>query len=65
VPVAPAVPLAGAPGAEVPYAVTGQTPVLGPVQPPLAAPDAPAAPLAPVDQPAASLVAAPSPGAPA
>jgi hypothetical protein len=36
VPVAPAVPLAAAPGVEVPHAVGGQAPALGPVEPPAA-----------------------------
>jgi hypothetical protein len=67
VPVAPAAPLAEVPGAEVPHAIPGQTPALGPI-PPLA--EQPSA--APAEQPAAPLdaqppapVVAPPPGAPA
>jgi hypothetical protein len=56
-PVAPAVPLAAPPGAEVPHAVGGQTPALGPVE----APVGPAAPLAeqPAVAPAAPLAEQP------
>jgi hypothetical protein len=57
VPAAPAVPLAAPPGAEVPHAVSGQPPALGPVE----APVAPAAPLAeqPAVPPAAPLAEQP------
>jgi hypothetical protein len=67
-----AAPLAAAPGAEVPHAVTGQTPALGPaVAPPADVPAAPAVqppgvPLELGPPPAAApAVAAPVPGAPA
>jgi hypothetical protein len=55
--VAPAVPLAAPPGAEVPHAIGGQTPALGPVE----APVGPAAPLAeqPAVAPAAPLAEQP------
>jgi hypothetical protein len=77
VPVVPAAPLTVPPGVEVPHAVTGQPPALGPavapVEPPAEAPAAPAvppiqAPGVPADAgspPAPSPVAAPLPGAPA
>ena len=61
-PVAPAVPLS-APGAEVPHAVEGTTPAVGPAQPPLAAPDAAAA-APPVEQPVAPGGVAPGGVAP-
>jgi hypothetical protein len=61
IPVAPAAPLAVAPGVEVPHAVTGQTPVLGPAVAPAAPADAPAAPAGAPAPP----VAAPLPGPPA
>jgi cell division protein FtsB len=76
-PVTGAAPLAVPPGAEVPHAVTGQTPALGPAVAPAAPPaEVPAAPAVPpaeapavpldVGQPqAATPVAAPLPGAPA
>jgi cell division protein FtsB len=74
--VPPRAPLAVPPGAEVPHAVTGQTPALGPAvapAPPAEVPAAPAAPPAdapvvPLDggpPPAAPPVAAPLPAAPA
>jgi hypothetical protein len=70
---APGAPLVVPPGdVEVPHAVTGQTPALGPAvvpAPPAEAPAAPAeAPAVPLDAgppPAAPAVAAPLPGAPA
>ncbi len=72
VPMTPAAPLAVPPGVEVPHAVTGQTPALGPAvapAPPAEAPAAPAdAPAVPLDAgppPAAPPVTAPLPGAPA
>jgi hypothetical protein len=75
VPMTPAAPLAVPPGVEVPHAVTGQTPALGPaVAPalPAEAPEAPAvppadAPAVPLDAgpPPATIVTAPLPGAPA
>ncbi|MDT5187465.1 MAG: hypothetical protein QOJ20_2916 [Mycobacterium sp.] len=75
VPMTPAAPLAVPPGVEVPHAVTGQTPALGPAvapAPPAEAPAAPAvppadAPAVPLDAgpPPATIVTAPLPGAPA
>jgi hypothetical protein len=68
VPVPGAAPLAAAPSVEVPHAVAGPLPALGPVATPAPA-DVPAAPVpAPADagpQPAAAPVAVPTPGAPA
>jgi len=66
-PVTPAAPLAAAPGVEVPHAVMGQTPALGPaVVPPAPAADVPAIPAPDAGPPpAAPLVAAPVAGAPA
>jgi hypothetical protein len=58
-PVAPAAPLAAPPGVEVPHAVMGQTPALGPAAPAVGPADVPAPP---ADITAA---AAPLPGAPA
>jgi hypothetical protein len=62
----PRTPLAPAPlpGVEVPHAVTGQAPALGPALAPPAA-DAPAVPLDAGPPPAAPPMAAPLPGAPA
>jgi hypothetical protein len=69
VPMTPAAPLAVPPGVEVPHAVTGQTPALGPVvapAPPAEAPaDAQAVPLDAGPAPAAPPVTALLPGAPA
>jgi hypothetical protein len=73
VPMTPAAPLAVPPGLEVPHAMTGQTPALGPAvapAPPAEAPavppaDAPAVPLDAGPAPAAPPVTAPLPGAPA
>jgi hypothetical protein len=69
------VPLAVPPGVEVPHAVTGQTPALGPAETLAAPAETPAAPAAPAEVPAVPLdagsppaalpVAAPLPGAPA
>jgi hypothetical protein len=57
-------PVAGAPGAEVPHAVGGQTPALGPVLAPAPPADVPAAPAVPQPEaPAAPLDAAPPPAA--
>jgi cell division protein FtsB len=74
-PVTGAMPLAVPPSPEVPHAITGQTPALGPAvapAPPAEAPAAPAvpaeAPVVPLDggqPPAAPPIAAPLPGAPA
>jgi cell division protein FtsB len=72
VPGATAAPLAVPPGVEVPHAVTGQTPALGPAVAPAPPADAPAVPPAqspavPLDAgppQAAPAVAAPLPGAP-
>jgi hypothetical protein len=69
VPMTPAAPLDVPPGVEVPHAVTGQTPALGPAvapAPPAEAPaDAQAVPLDAGPAPAAPPVTAPLPGAPA
>lgn len=73
VPLTGAVPLAAPPSVEVPHAVTGQTPALGPAVAPAPLAEVPAAPPAvapavPLDAgppPAAPAVAAPLPGAPA
>jgi hypothetical protein len=63
-PVTPTAPLAAAPGVEVPHAVPGQIPALGPaVAPPADTPAAPAVP--PVDAPAVPLDAGPPAAAPA
>jgi cell division protein FtsB len=63
-PVTGAVPLALPPAVEVPHAVTGQTPALGPALAPLAElPAAPAAP--PAEAPAVPLDAGPPPAVPA
>jgi len=65
-PVTPAAPLAAPPGAEVPHAVMGQTPALGPAVAPAPPADVPAAPAPDAGPPpAAPLVAAPVAGAPA
>jgi len=70
-PVTPAAPLAAPPGVEVPHAVPGQTPALGPAVAPAAPVDVPAAPAAPAvpldagPPPAAPALVAPVPGAPA
>jgi hypothetical protein len=68
-PVTPAAPLAAPPGVEVPHAVTGQTPALGPAVAPAAPADVPAAPTAPaapaLGTPAVPLDAGPPPAAPA
>jgi hypothetical protein len=69
----PVAPLAAPPGVEVPHAITGQTPALGPAvapAPPADIPAAPAlaAPAVPLDAgppPAAPALVAPVPGAPA
>jgi cell division protein FtsB len=69
----PVVPLAAPPGVEVPHAITGQTPALGPALAPAPPADIPAAPVlaapaVPLDAgppPAAPALAAPVPGAPA
>jgi len=58
----PRTPPAVPPGAEVPHAVTGQPPALGPAVPPA---EAPAVPFDAGPPPAAPPVAAPIPGAPA
>jgi cell division protein FtsB len=60
-PVTPA-PLAAPPGVEVPHAVTGQTPALGPAVAPAETPAAPAAPV--LEAPAVPLDAGPLPAAP-
>ncbi|AGB24132.1 hypothetical protein Mycsm_03868 [Mycobacterium sp. JS623] len=79
VPATSAAPLAAPPGVEVPHAVTGQTPALGPAVAPAAPADVPAAPAAPAapvlgappvpldagSPPAAPALTAPVPGAPA
>jgi hypothetical protein len=63
-PLTPAAPLAVAPDVEVPHAVPGQTPALGPaVAPPADTPAAPAVP--PADAPAVPLDAGPPAAAPA
>jgi cell division protein FtsB len=61
-PVTPAAPLAAPPGVEVPHAVTGQTPALGPAVAPAETPAAPAAPV--LEAPAVPLDAGPLPAAP-
>ena len=61
-----AAPLAAPPGVEVPHAVTGQTPALGPAVAAAPSADVPAPPAAPtVDAPAAPVVPAPLAGPPA
>src|SRR6478609_1856383 len=65
-PVTPAAPLATPPAAEVPHAVMGQTPALGPAVAPAPPTDVPAAPAPDAGAPpAAPLAAAPVAGAPA
>jgi cell division protein FtsB len=70
-PVTGAVPLAVPPGVEVPHALTGQAPALGPAVAPAPPPDAPSppaeAPAVPLEAgpPPAAAVAAPLPGPPA
>jgi hypothetical protein len=63
VPATPAAPLTAPPGIEVPHAVSGQTPALGPAVAPAPAAEVPAVP--PADAPAVPLDAGPPPVAPA
>ncbi len=63
-PVTGAVPLAVPPGPEVPHAITGQTPALGPAVTPAPPAEVPAAPAVPAEAPVVPLDAGPPPAAP-
>lgn len=63
-PVTGAVPLAVPPGPEVPHAITGQTPALGPAVAPAPLTEVPALPAVPAEVPVVPLDAGPPPAAP-